>query len=241
LRTFSRLFVDFPYRQLVIVQTDFVHGGMEYGEIVFISSSITERAIKDRIIVHEIAHQWWYGIIGNDQVRTSWIDEGLAEYSTLLFFEENPEFGVASQDYINMYRNNLITFANWIQEVGGQVNFDMNRHLYEFDSQYEYAYMAYMRGKLLFVDLEAMLGRSIMIDALSHLARTNMFGIIDREDILQSLKYASGQDFALFFENYLAGEGFSVLPSRPQQSGNAFLILDLKILDKLNYVNYTKR
>lgn len=35
----------------------------------------------DRVVVHEIAHQWFYGIVGNDQINHGWIDEGLCRFA----------------------------------------------------------------------------------------------------------------------------------------------------------------
>jgi aminopeptidase N len=32
-------------------------------------------------LVHEVAHQWFYGLAGNDQYRDPWLDEGLATYA----------------------------------------------------------------------------------------------------------------------------------------------------------------
>ena len=206
LRTFSRLFVVYPYAQLTVVQTEFLHGGMEYGELVMISSCITDRAEIDRVIVHEIAHQWWYGIIGNDQVRTAWIDEGLTEYATLLFYDENPDlFSVGRADYINVFRNNFAMFTGLVLGVGGSLDVRMNRHLNEFGNQHEYFFMTYVRGMLLFVDLEKVLGRAVMVHALSNIARDFKFGIMTELSLISNLEKASGFTLGKFFQGYING------------------------------------
>jgi aminopeptidase N len=41
------------------------------------------------IAVHETAHQWWFGAVGNDQALEPWLDEALATYSERLFYEQN--------------------------------------------------------------------------------------------------------------------------------------------------------
>ena len=38
-------------------------------------------ARQDFLLAHEIAHQWWFGLVGNDQLREPWLDEGLANWS----------------------------------------------------------------------------------------------------------------------------------------------------------------
>jgi len=206
LQTFSRLFVRYPFRQLSVVQTDFLHGGMEYGEIVFISTNITDREEIDQVIIHEIAHQWWYGIVGNDQVRTAWIDEGLAEYSTLLFFDENPEFLNKPRDaYINLFRSNLANYMSLVHGIGGEVNQNMNRKLHDFANTYEYVFMTYVRGMLLFSDLERLIGRANMITALRKFSYENMFGIARECSLIEVFERTSGLRLGLFFQAYLQG------------------------------------
>ena len=38
--------------------------------------------------VHETSHQWWFGIVANDQANEPWLDESLATYSEYLFVEQ---------------------------------------------------------------------------------------------------------------------------------------------------------
>jgi hypothetical protein len=77
---FSRSFGTYPYREADVVLTSFrTFGGMEYPTIVF--------TIPDPITIsHELAHQWWYAIVGDDQYREPWLDEGFATWSERLPF-----------------------------------------------------------------------------------------------------------------------------------------------------------
>ncbi len=67
LEYFSATFGAYPYATLDIVKAPFLHGGMEYPSLVIISDSLEEASDINRVIVHEIAHQWWYGVVGNNQ------------------------------------------------------------------------------------------------------------------------------------------------------------------------------
>jgi peptidase M1-like protein len=51
-------------------------GGMEYPELIF-TMPLPE------VIAHEIAHQWWYGLVGDDQYHDPWLDESFASYFEL--------------------------------------------------------------------------------------------------------------------------------------------------------------
>jgi hypothetical protein len=40
------------------------------------------------LAAHEVAHQWWFGVVGNDQIDEPWLDEALTQYSTMLYYEK---------------------------------------------------------------------------------------------------------------------------------------------------------
>lgn len=212
LRTFNRLFTTYPYRQLTVVQTDFLHGGMEYGELVYISTNILRenaqhaRQFHNQVIVHEIAHQWWYGVIGNNQAYTAWIDEGLAEYSTLLFYDQNPEYTRLSRtDIVANARDNFSAYSKLVSLVGGRVNPLMNRDLNSFRSSHEYVFMTYVRGMLLFVDLEMLLGQEKITNALKNFAHETQFSFATEDRLIKSMEKSTQVALSTFFESFLTG------------------------------------
>jgi len=206
LNTFSSLFTKYPYQQLSVVQTDFLHGGMEYGELVYVSRDmLPDRESHNYVIVHEIAHQWWYGIVGNNQWRTAWIDEGLAEYSTMLFFDKNPQYNIKRENIINNARANLSAYVKLVQGVGEQVDTSMNRALDDFNTSYEYVYMTYVRGLLLFVDLESILTRDTLLGALRDFSYCAKFSIATQHKLINCIEKTTGQKVRLFFETYTLG------------------------------------
>jgi len=80
LATFSAAFGSYPYPELDVVLGAFPDfGGMEYPTIVF-------SEVDKWTVAHEIAHQWWYGLVGNDQYAEPWLDESLATWSEELPF-----------------------------------------------------------------------------------------------------------------------------------------------------------
>jgi hypothetical protein len=94
---FERLYGDYPYPTLTVAENGFF-GGMEYSGLI----SVTDYAyltyygqpssVLHLLVPHETAHQWWYGAVGNDQANEPWLDESLAFYSELLYFEHlHPE------------------------------------------------------------------------------------------------------------------------------------------------------
>ena len=89
---FNEKFGLYPYEDLTIVQANLLNGGMEYPQLVMLGKNLYTKPYYDAkvfefVLVHEIAHQWWYGLVGSDGLREPWLDEGLTNYSTLLYFE----------------------------------------------------------------------------------------------------------------------------------------------------------
>lgn len=90
IRIYSDLFGKYPYKGFSVVASDFYIGGMEYPMMVMIDQSLyTEKNkfLLEYVIAHEAAHQWWYSVVGNDEISEPWLDEALTEYSTVLYFE----------------------------------------------------------------------------------------------------------------------------------------------------------
>ena len=88
---FSNLFGEYPYDTYSVIASDFYIGGMEYPTLVMIDQSLyneKDKFLLEYVIAHETAHQWWYSVIGNDEISEPWLDEALTEYSTVLYFEE---------------------------------------------------------------------------------------------------------------------------------------------------------
>ena len=96
---FDVKFADYPYQTLAVVQSD-IHDGQEYDGLVFLSTDFYAQyggSAKSNLVtigVHEIAHQWWFGLVGNDQAFEPWLDEAMSAYSERIFYEFNyPRYG----------------------------------------------------------------------------------------------------------------------------------------------------
>jgi len=208
-KTFSNLFTKYPYRQLSVVQTDFLHGGMEYGELVYIARDMlknqAERSEHEYVIVHEIAHQWWYGVVGNNQSSTAWIDEGLAEYSSMLYYDYNPDPNFKRAEMIKNSRASYNSYLKIIKGLGIQTDATMNRDLNDFVTPMEYVYMTYVRGFLLFCDLEDLLSRDALLKSLKEFSHNTMFKTASQKALVNTIEQTTKRKVGLFFDTYLVG------------------------------------
>ena len=68
-------FGPFPYPTLAVPLVSDDSGGEEY------SSAILMGDADEDLLVHEVAHMWFYGMVGNSQFRDPWLDEAFATYA----------------------------------------------------------------------------------------------------------------------------------------------------------------
>ena len=85
---YSRFYGDYPYNHITAVDGDMsAGGGMEYPNITVISRSGSEDLLE-YVIMHEVGHNWFYGILGNNERDHTWMDEGLNEYTNIRYWEK---------------------------------------------------------------------------------------------------------------------------------------------------------
>jgi hypothetical protein len=89
----------YPYRELDIIDAPGAFGGIEYPGLIYIGV-VDGSDFFEVATVHEIGHQWFYGLVGDDQLREPWLDEGLATYTEFLYYEQvDPGYARGMQAY----------------------------------------------------------------------------------------------------------------------------------------------
>ncbi len=90
------------------------------------------------VVVHEVAHQWWHSLIGSDSVRHPFIDEALAQYSTILYFEDRYGAERAAKTGERNVKLNYLVFR-----LLGNPDAAADRPTSEFSGMLEYAALVY--------------------------------------------------------------------------------------------------
>ena len=92
LTIYQKEFGAYPYRELDVVETGTSAGGIEYPGLIAVASRLysdpKRQAFFESATVHEVGHQWWYNVVGNDQVNHPWLDEALTQYATYRYFQD---------------------------------------------------------------------------------------------------------------------------------------------------------
>ena len=214
LKTFNRKFGRYPYATCSIVQAD-ISGGMEYPNLVMIGSksydnvSLSDMTINkyllhktlgqfEFVIAHELAHQWWYGLVGNDQYREAWIDEALTQYSTLLYYREKYGPEVMQKIYDRYIR---AQGSMYLRSNAGRDN-RLSRALSDFEES-EYYILIYGKGTMMFKDLHGRMGEEKFEQLLQELYERYKYKIVKGHELIELASEIAGKNMSDFFEQWL--------------------------------------
>ena len=85
---FGKFYGEYPYNHITAVDGDMsAGGGMEYPNITVISTA-GSKDLLEYVIMHEVGHNWFYGILGFNERDHTWMDEGLNEYSNIRYWQK---------------------------------------------------------------------------------------------------------------------------------------------------------
>ncbi len=143
----SEMIMPYPYRELDLVDAPGAYGGIEYPGLVFIGTLGTPGVMIP--VVHEVGHQWFYALIGDDQIREPWLDEGAATFTQILYFEEYLGSGRAARE--------LSDFRAWLRSASDPSK-PIGLPVGAYADSGDYALMVYIKGALFFETLRAEMG-----------------------------------------------------------------------------------
>jgi hypothetical protein len=193
---FNESFGEYPYPTLNIVEEYTYYGGMEYPCQVYISEVLdywdNQQYWLELIIVHEVAHQWWYNLIGNDEVDWGFLDEGLACWSESYYSE--------------IYYGNWSYFQynSWIDEVRNYfattgLTSKINASVYDAFDENNYYYIGYMKTPLIIEKLRTTIGNISFLAGIQLFFNQQVNKIALLSDLQLAMESAYGEDLDWFF------------------------------------------
>jgi len=165
---FEANFGGYPYAGFDVVIMRFPSGGEEYPGLVFINNE-RNAAYWRFIAAHEVAHQWFYGIAGNDTLRHAWLDESLAQIAGYLFYLKTEYAGAGSAA---TYWQSILTWYNRIVTVR-----PIDTPLDQYRDFADYMSTTYGGGAVFLRDLAEHMGVDAFIDGLRDYVREVNLGI----------------------------------------------------------------
>ena len=209
LRVYSDWFGSYPYPELRVASAPISFRGMEYPQVFLLGVQLYDR-YRDQLeirAVHEVAHQWWYQLVHNDPVNQPWVDEGLAEYSSRIYYE-----AVHGPDAAD-----ILEYRRWQAVVDGLISREQDAPLAQpvtaFADGRIYEGIVYGKGALFFSAIRRTLGEREFKQFLQNYLADYQYKIITPADMLTALRGVDPEVADVLFNEWIGP-----LASRPPQS-----------------------
>lgn len=195
---YEKQFGEYPYDTLRLVCSPGPwNSGKEYPSLVYVYYNFDEYVGAEKIIAHEIAHQWWYSTVGNDIFNDAWLDEGFAEYSALLYLQEAQGEEVF-QNYLREFQSSA---ALADADAGGKLK--VGSSVAEFAGTGYYTNIIYDKGALFLDVLRNEMGEDAFFSGLRAYYQQYQFGVADRQGFLEVMQRFSKTNLAPLFEEWI--------------------------------------
>ena len=181
----SETFGAYPWPDLVLAEIGSGGGfSMEYPRMIH----LTRDKVADAYVVyHEVAHQWFYGQVGNDQQREPWLDEGFADFSAryLMGIGENQCSTRPVNSEVFAWPADATTGGDWTSCDG-------------------YFQAVFYRGTELLTAVRAAMGDEAFFGVMRDWVKRNRFGFVTGDLLLGRLQAGTDADLSPILDGYLA-------------------------------------
>ena len=208
LEAFGEAFGKYPYKELDVVLSEIDAGGMEYPNLVIISSEVCHDDVMEyeaydqleNTLAHEIGHQWFMGIVGSNSGVEPWLDESVTSYSEIVFYEyiggktEENHTEHLSRDYYDLAKivrnqdNPGVSSGEY--DIMGYID----RAYDEFSGDNQYIGTIYETGKMTLYQMEQASGREEFHAFLRAYVNKFKFKNASTEDFMAVLYGCLGRD-----------------------------------------------
>src|SRR5215216_73997 len=200
---FSAHYAPYPYTEFDVVSTPTLALGIEYPGMIAITSRIYDvnndyRGVPASIymestVAHEAGHQWFYNLVGDDQLDDPWLDESLTQFATLQYYTD--EYGESgARGFLNSLEGRWASANNEKIPIGLPVAKYSDR---------EYGAIVYGRGPLFFVALRDEMGKEVFDQFIKHYTETLSWGIATPETLKEIAEQYCSCDLTSLLEEWV--------------------------------------
>ncbi|MGA7162043.1 MAG: M1 family aminopeptidase [Bacteroidota bacterium] len=194
LSIYSNLFGMYPFIKEKYGHSEFRSGGMEHQTMTSIGT------LDEKIVAHELTHQWFGDMITPRSWSDLWLNEGFAVYGTALYLEK--EYGVDSYwSFINLQTGVALSTAG---EVGAP-DTSTAQSLFNYN-------LIYAKGASVLHMLRHVLGDSVFFSSIRAYANQPQlkYSTAATRDLQAACESVCGKDLNYFFQEWIYGTGSPV-------------------------------
>jgi aminopeptidase N len=207
LHSFGEHFGIYPYRTLALVSVPFASYGLEFPGIIINArrlydlnqhyNGIPAPVLLESTTAHEVAHQWFYASVGNDQLLEPWLDEAPTQYATWLYYMDR--YGSsAAQGFLQSLYDRWDRVGRAEIPIGGPVSAYTPK---------EYAAIVYGRGPLFIHALCDYMGAEVFDGFFKEYIETFEWGIVDSLEFEAAAEEACDCQLDDLFDRWVWGLG----------------------------------
>lgn len=187
---------SYPYETLTVSQVDMYYAGMEYPNLLMVQRELYLPGRETELeltIAHELIHQWFYGVVGNDEINAPWLDEAITSYLSLAYFQQ------AGNE--TAYDTLLARYIGERAPLGSRVDGKLS----DYASEDAYINSVYWRGAAIYHALREEIGDDAFFNGLRAYVQDNAYRVATKADLIAAFNKASGRDLTDWFGAKLAG------------------------------------
>lgn len=214
LRYYGHWFGAYPYKTITVVDPAYrsSSGGMEYPTFVTGGTHFWAPANVLRpegVTVHEVGHQWWYGMSANNEFEEAWLDEGLNSWSE----SKVQKHTYSPSRYMVRFFRDIPFVFNSVEipfetaslsavRRSGQDDV-MIRRGWEYSSNTAYRTNSYSKPEMVLWTLERWIGEKTMLEAMRTFFQRYKFKHPTTQNFINTFNEVIGQDMSWFFDETL--------------------------------------
>ncbi len=196
--TFNHRLGPYPFTELDLLATPTTAGGIEYPGAIVVALSLYQNPndFFELATAHETAHQWFYSLIGNDQVDDPWLDESLTQYATWIYFEE-----IYGEQGGEKFEKQMNDFWRGASDTTLPIGLPVAAY-----SDPDYGSIVYGKGPLFFNALAETMGQDAFNAFLRDYYKTYRWGISTPEGLKTLAEKHCGCDLSPLFKEWVFGK-----------------------------------
>jgi len=197
---------EYPYETFSLADIKLDNKGMELPGLIVMGFpdrkvKMSEGMVK-KTIAHEIAHQWFYGIIATNEFEEAWLDEGFASF---IEYEISRKYGFDQFPMIfSNYLNSDRTVRRFFSLAQG-IKYPVNLKSWDYPDWQSYSGSVYGRAWMVLQALENIMGDSTFAEALKTYSSRFRFDHPDQSDFIKTMSDVSDIDPAEFTKMFIDG------------------------------------
>jgi len=191
LHIFNEKFSPYPHPSLSVVMNPSEYA-MEYDGLILMNRHLYwDMGKLEMFTAHEVAHQWWFGLVGNDQAMEPWLDEGLATFSERIYYESlDPPQGTW-----------------WVSArlYGYEPQYWLDTSIHDYFGRL-YTEAVYLDGAVFLQEIRERIGDETFFTFLKGYAETYSHRIATTQDFFELLRTYTTVDFSDIEAKYFHGD-----------------------------------